>query len=284
VNDSVSDKVGDIAKKLILESPQQLSTEASTDTDFEKIIPDMDKDAKTASEMYQIGDIIPPENYRFLLDHAKEMTYCDNETLLSWKKECKYPEFVLHQLSKLPEKKPSIRREKGCYICYLSYLIAFAKVLSKDIKKPNPCPDIPEKLREAIFDKFTHSENGRNRCIPKKYKDKLYCYIFILALFIDDFNMDCNLLLKDLKLGIARVTKLLRAIGCTVSTSNLKRKADEGGEARERVVKAFLTTAYEKKMKSEDTSGSQSTPVESSTPIRNIKEEVAEFVLGQWKE
>merc|ERR1712168_256134 len=261
VNETVSEKVGDIAKKILLDSPK--TPAEKEDDEFEGIVPKMDKDAEIPSKIFDISSILSRDDYRFLLEHAKEMNSADETTLLSWRDTQKYPEFIIYQLSKLSERKPSVRTEKGCYICYLNHLITFTKVSFRDIRKPNPCPSIPEALVINILAKFTHAdEQGRNRCFPKKSKDKLYCYILILALFIEDFDMDCNVLLRDLKLGVARVTKLLRAIGCSVKTTNLKRKPGEGPS--ERVIRAVLETSRSK-IKRETQDGSNAAPAAAAT-------------------
>ena len=42
------------------------------------------------------------------------------------------------------------------------------------------------------------------RCVPRKYKDKQLCYILVLSLIMEEFDMNCNLLMKDLKLSVPR--------------------------------------------------------------------------------
>jgi len=250
VMETVGEKVGEVAKKIISVSPKTPNEEAEETNEMEDILPQMNKSAPVPSQLYNIRDIISADDHSALLEHSKELLTCDEATLRSWRDSGKYPEFVFHQISKLQERRPSSRTEKACQVCYLGHLIAFTKVGYRDFKKLNPCPSIPDNLIQNILDKYTHADdNGRNRCFPKKSKDKLYCYIFILALFIEDFDMDCNLLLRDLKLGIARVQKLLRTIGCAVKTTNIKRGGDGPSE---RVIRATLETSRSKEIKADD--------------------------------
>jgi len=289
VMETVGDKVGDVAKKMIMEFPKTPS--ANEEHEFEDIVPQMNKDAPIPSQIYNIKDIISDNDYAFLLEHSKELTTCDEATLRSWRDAQKYPEFIFHQISKLSERRQSIRPEKACQVSYLNHLIAFTKVGFRDFKKQNPCPSIPEELITNIFDKFTHADDsGRNRCLPKKSKDKLYCYIFILALFLEDFDMDCNLLLRDLKLGVARVTKLLRAIGCSVKTINIKRQSGEG--LSERVIRATLETVRSKKKDEEIKAATPVAPgtkaltasqIQEDINMALVKKEEPEFRLDQWK-
>eukprot|EP00794_Sanderia_malayensis_P007066 gene7066-7861_t len=58
---------------------------------------------------------------------------------------------------------------------------------------------------------------------PKRMKDKALCYILVLAIIIDEFTLDCTLLMKDLKLGPARISNHLKAIGCVVETKKQKK-------------------------------------------------------------
>lgn len=226
VNETISDKVADVAKKILVETPRTPKTAVSP-TDDMLIIPPMNKEARNIQEIYHIDDIISFQDYQLLKGQAQEIIKCDNETLQTWKNEERYPQFILHHISQLPIRS-SEREERACYLCYLNYLITVFKLTYKDVHKKDPCPGIPNPLKTRILDNFTHSENGRNRCVPKKYKDKLLCYILVLSLVVEEYEMNCNLLMKDLKLGVARISKLLRAIGCSVRTVNTKkRKADD---------------------------------------------------------
>merc|ERR1712156_1094225 len=100
VMETVGDKVGDVAKKMIKESPKAPSTKE--DSEFEDIVPQMHKDAPIPSQIYDIKDIISDNDHTFLLEQSKELTACDDATLRSWKDAQKYPEFIFHHISKLP--------------------------------------------------------------------------------------------------------------------------------------------------------------------------------------
>ena len=40
--------------------------------------------------------------------------------------------------------------------------------------------------------------------MPKRLKDKLLSYLLVLALMIDEYYIDCSLLMKDLKMPLQR--------------------------------------------------------------------------------
>merc|ERR1712142_36167 len=114
VNETVSDKVGDVAKKIIQESPTSLNKDNGEEADeFQDVIPPMNRAATSPTEVFDINDIISREDYRFLLDNAKEMIHADDSTLLLWQTEQKYPAYISNALGRLREKKPVTRKVKG---------------------------------------------------------------------------------------------------------------------------------------------------------------------------
>jgi hypothetical protein len=42
------------------------------------------------------------------------------------------------------------------------------------------------------------------RCIPLRLKDKLASYILVLCLILDEFQLECDVLMKDLKIGLTK--------------------------------------------------------------------------------
>ena len=42
------------------------------------------------------------------------------------------------------------------------------------------------------------------RAIPKRLKDKLVSYILVLALMIDEYTLECNVIMKDLGMSDSR--------------------------------------------------------------------------------
>ena len=42
------------------------------------------------------------------------------------------------------------------------------------------------------------------RAVPKRLKDKLVSYILVLALMIDEFSLDCSVIMRDLKFSMLR--------------------------------------------------------------------------------
>lgn len=42
------------------------------------------------------------------------------------------------------------------------------------------------------------------RAVPKRLKDKLVCYMLVLALIIDEFTLECDVIAKDLGMAESR--------------------------------------------------------------------------------
>lgn len=47
------------------------------------------------------------------------------------------------------------------------------------------------------------------RVVSKRLKDKLVSYILVLALMIDEFSLDCTVIMRDLKLSMPRYGKII---------------------------------------------------------------------------
>lgn len=258
VHDSIDEKVASAAKKLLVDSPRSPWTPGADEGVDSLILPTKNSEAQSAADLYNIDDIIPPADQELLKEHAKEMTFFEDLDLISWAEENKYPGHIIRCLSNLSQIPSSSeeRIKRGCYICYLNYLIQFDKVTYRDLSRASrdSCPGVPDAFKGDILERFTQpaSENGKIRSRSQKLKDKLHCYIFILALMIENYDMNCNLLVKDLKLGVSKITKLLRAAGCSVTTRNWRPAKTEGAIPAEQVMRAVLKVANEKQEKSSE--------------------------------
>lgn len=228
VQGTISDKVAEVAKTVTPKS--DIKTKETPTLDDIAIIPPKNVDATTVGELYHIDDVISYRDYQSLLGEAQSFIDSDSKAISQWAEEKKYPEYILHQLKLLPISAKE-RKERSCYLCYLHYLMLFFRLDYKAMRRKDPCEKIPQPIKNNMIESFCYSEKGKNRCVPKKYKDKQLCYILILSLIIEEFDLNCNLLMKDLKLGTTRISQLLRAIGCTVKIANLKHKPSGEGEA-----------------------------------------------------
>lgn len=130
--------------------------------------------------------------------------------------------------------------------------------------------DLPNKAREEILEKFTEKQSTRRGLIinslSARMKDKIRLHLFVLALILDDFTVDCQTLQQDLKLSCARQASLtanslhvflnvicnyslypqnrvmdhFRALGCSVSKKARKRKSEEMEDSELQVVNSCI--------------------------------------------
>jgi len=94
---------------------------------------------------------------------------------------------------------------------------------ASDWRKKEPLPGIPSVIKERLLSMFS-VEKESSRAVSKRLKDKLVSYILVLALMIDEFSLDCSVIMRDLKFSMPRLTKHLRAVGCVITSSNVQRK------------------------------------------------------------
>ena len=220
--ESIVEKVADVAMKMdFSKSPSSTPTSPEQESN---IAPPANSEAKTAHDVYSINDVIPMADYvNEIRPHATDLINCNTQTLASWRNQKTYPIFILDLLSRMPLSQ-SERVTRSCQICYLEHLMKLYSLTFKDIRKKDPCPTIPDPIKSNLLHHFTYfEESTKQRRMSKKDKDRILCYILVLSLIIEEYEMDCSFLMTDLKLGGGLITKMLRSIGCSVKTQGRKR-------------------------------------------------------------
>lgn len=134
----------------------------------------------------------------------------------------RFPEYVLQHLDRMSVN-PSHRLHQSCCLLYLSYMMTMYGLTKKDLKKKEPLPGMPGVIKERLLSVFSLEKEGA-REVPRRLKDKLVSYILVLALMIDEFSLDCTVIMRDLKLPMPRLINHLRAVGCVITPSNVERK------------------------------------------------------------
>ncbi len=68
--------------------------------------------------------------------------------------------------------------------------------------------ELPDNVREELLEKFTERQQTRGRkfiqSLSARMKDKIRLHLFVLALILDDFTVQCLSLQQDLTLSCAR--------------------------------------------------------------------------------
>ncbi|KAL9971833.1 hypothetical protein ACROYT_G018044 [Oculina patagonica] len=220
LNETVSDFLETLAK-------EPLDTTDGREEEHSSI-PPFNINAETAADVYKLDDIITPLEYEALKRTSLEITSANKEKINEWRERKRFPEYVLQHLDGM-SLNPSQRLHQSCCLLYLSYMMTLYSLNFKDLRKTDPLPGIPEVIKERLLSTFS-LEKGKARAVPKRLKDKLVSYILVLALMIDEFTLDCMVIMKDLKMSLSRLSNHLRAVGCVIKSSKVpgKRKLEDG--------------------------------------------------------
>lgn len=215
-------------------------------------MPIPNKNAKAPNEVYELNEVlslIQPEFDRYTLELSKKFAIATNESIKTWKDGAIYPEYVCEYLSKLINSKSNFlnvnqfitcfllflkkfkkgnqkyRIEKCKQLAYINYLILLYKLKAAQLRTKSPMIsyEVPESAINKIFGLYTVVSNanaqGKNmRTMPRRLKDKLTCHILVLSMHLDDFSTNLEMLQKDLKLSMQRLSDFYQALGCYVSS------------------------------------------------------------------
>jgi len=88
-------------------------------------------------------------------------------------------------------------------------------------KSPLSAYEVNDSLMTKLFHLYTVNSNDNAqaksiRSMPRRLKDKLTCHILVLALHLEDFSAGLEVLQKDLKLSMQRLSDFSQALGCHV--------------------------------------------------------------------
>ena len=192
------------------------------------IMPVANKSAKTPNEVYALNETLSlsqPEFDRFTLELSKKFAIATNEAILKWQSMNIYPEYVCEHLSKLINSKSNYqyKMQKCKQLAYMSFLILLYRLKPAQLRSKAPMTtyEVPDSAVNKIFSLYTvvsaANANAKNmRTIPRRLKDKLTCHILVMALHIEDFSAGLEMLQKDLKLSMQRLSDFCQAMGCFV--------------------------------------------------------------------
>lgn len=231
----LNEKVSDVLQSLAKEPMD--TTDAGVEQQ-QSSIPPYNLKAETAADVYKLDDIITPLEYEALQGISQEIKNADKEKIDKWRKEKRFPEYVLQHISVMSVNSAK-RSHQSCCLLYLSYLLTLYSLTHQEIKKKDPLPGVPAGIKEKLLSSFS-LKKGKTRAIPKRLKDKLVSYILVLALMVDEFSLDFAVIMKDLKMPIPRLTSHLKAVGCIVSSSKVKLGKKEMGDSSSIVTKTAV--------------------------------------------
>ncbi len=228
---AVEESIKNIAKAVAAAEERNSEDEdAANNLEEFSIIPTPNKDAKSPNEVYQLFDTLSltqAEFVRCTLELSKKFAIATNESIKQWHEMNIYPEYVCESLSKLINSNcnQQYKIQKCKQLAYMNYLILCYRLKSSQLRSKNPMAtfEVSDSTVNKLFSLYTvcstaNAHSKSTRSMPRRLKDKLTCHILILALHIEDFSVGLDLLQKDLKLAMQRLSDFSQALGCFVKS------------------------------------------------------------------
>ncbi|XP_006812459.1 DNA-directed RNA polymerase I subunit RPA49-like [Saccoglossus kowalevskii] len=198
----------------------QQITRIPGDQEAESVIPPFDAKATKPEDVYKLQDIISDTQMESLKVLATELiSSTENQ-----KSESKHLLYISHHLYNcLPT--DQLRKETmACQLLYLHYLVILYHTKARSLQRKSIFPDeTPAFIASSLLEIFTceaispDSEHKTIRYMSARLKDRLLSYILVLCLHIDRFNMNLDLLQKDLKIPKKKLLVYVNSLGCKVA-------------------------------------------------------------------
>lgn len=181
-------------------------------------LPPCHADAATPEDVYRFEDILSPAEYDALESPSEAFRKVTSEDILKMIEENSHCSFVIEMLKSLPSDEES-RDRQARRVWFLDALIRFRA--QKVIKGKSPLgPGIPHIINTKLLKQFTcltYNNGSLRNLISSSIKAKITAYAIILALHINNFQIDLTLLQRDLKLSEKRMTEIAKAMRLKIS-------------------------------------------------------------------
>ncbi|XP_054545333.1 DNA-directed RNA polymerase I subunit RPA49 isoform X2 [Talpa occidentalis] len=181
-------------------------------------LPPCHADATKPEDVYKFEDLLSPSEYEALQSPSEAFKNVTSEEILKMIEENSHCCFVIEALKNLPFDKESRDRQARC-IWFLDTLIKFRA--QKVIKRKSALgPGIPHIINTKLLKHFTcltYSNGSLRNFISDSMKAKITAYVIILALHINDFQIDLTILQRDLKLSERRMIEIAKAMRLRIS-------------------------------------------------------------------
>ncbi|KAM9206884.1 DNA-directed RNA polymerase I subunit RPA49 [Dugong dugon] len=190
-------------------------------------------DADKPEDVYKFEDLLSPVEYEALKSPSEAFRNVTSEEILKMIEENSHCSFVIEALKSLPSNEESRDRQARC-IWFLDTLIKFRA--QKVIKRKSALgPGVPHIINTKLLKHFTcltYNNGSLRNLISDSMKAKITAYVIILALHINDFQIDLTMLQRDLKLSEKRITEIAKAMRLKISKRRVPVAADREEEHR----------------------------------------------------
>ncbi|KAL7411735.1 RNA polymerase I associated factor, A49-like protein [Mrakia frigida] len=191
-------------------------------------IPPPNMAAETPSEAYSLASIISPAVTASLKPFIKELLEAEEDkdriTMLPFK----HSEWVKRRVRNLcTMEKPS--KEKMRILVYISAIRMFQKSRNAFGDATELAAKMggrmPKPLIDSLLAHFTETPRGTTKPLMTPFTEtKLYSYMFVLCLMVDNFVVDLNDLAKELNMEPTKARAIFVSLGCKIDTPNAEER------------------------------------------------------------
>ena len=203
-------------KNMVSESQEVLNDTEDPADSAPTVIPPYNKDAQRPEDVFNIDDLISPEEMSVMHGPASIFINASSKDIAQWRETNKYPGYILNLLSILPVQS-DIRRLRACQLRYWCYLHKLLRAGNKS-NMIGLLNDAPYVVRQNLFKRFTivHSDTNDkpSHLMPRRLKDLLRSYMLVLCLIFEEFSLEFSALQKDLDIPLPKLEKCFQALGC----------------------------------------------------------------------
>lgn len=194
-------------------------------------VPPHNIDATTPEDVYKVDNIINPEILSGLDEMSEGMFNGVKEEMEAMERENMYANFVLKKIPTLAERQ-EVRRSQCQRLVYIDCLMKVYQMKYQQLRLKDPLPEewniLVKKHILSVFFQDTVDLGRKRRTFPSAKKDLMLSHILVLCLTLNDFHLDLDHLLVDLKsLSKKRLTTHCQILGCQVKAA----KVTEDGRA-----------------------------------------------------
>uniref|UniRef100_A0A8C8TWJ4 Polymerase (RNA) I polypeptide E n=1 Tax=Peromyscus maniculatus bairdii TaxID=230844 RepID=A0A8C8TWJ4_PERMB len=181
-------------------------------------LPPCHADASKPEDVYRFEDILSPAEYDALESPSEAFRKVTSEDILKMAEENSHCSFVIEMLKSLPSDEGR-RDRQARSIWFLDALVRFRA--QKVIKGKSALgPGIPHIINAKLLKHFTcltYNNGSLRNLISSSMKAKITAYAIVLALHINDFQIDLTVLQGDLKLSEKRMMEIAKAMRLKIS-------------------------------------------------------------------
>ncbi|XP_049629518.1 DNA-directed RNA polymerase I subunit RPA49 isoform X2 [Suncus etruscus] len=201
-----------------------LSDAAHDDSQDDSLyLPPCHAEASKPEDVYKFADLLTPAEYEALEGPSEAFRNVTSEEILKMIEENSHCAFVIEALKSLSADKELRDRQARC-LWFLDTLIKFRaqKVIKRKSALGSEVPHIINTKLLKHFTCLTYNNGSLRNLISDSMKAKITAHVLLLALHINNFEIDLTVLQRDLKLSEKRIIEIAKAMRLRVSKKKVE--------------------------------------------------------------